>query len=446
MQYPQIIKDYEKQMHFIDALILWLSHRKAKNYVYNKCKKNISFEEMTKIRKSYDAANDWWKKFEWAKIICDTIDNTWMLAKEVCKFDDKKSTFTDKTWEVVSRSTRIQTLDDLIIECDIDLSKREISKHVINKREVWAVIDWVVITEPLFQVKAWLDKKTKLNKDDIEKMTFDNLKDIKPYDIVSNNTSNENKMIEICIFDAHINKLVNSFILSNESWNHDIATSIYRRCINKAITAWKNAWCSEALLVVWNDFFQTDWLLWTTTKWTNVDYSTLWQHSFLVWQRIIIEAILTLLSSFKQVKILMVAWNHDKANTFYLGQVLEAYFRNTPWLNIDNNTHPRKYAVYGKNMIMFTHGDSEKRAKLPWIMAIEQPWMWWQAKFREIHMGHYHTQQVFEENWIILRYLNSICPADSWHVEKWYVGNVRWASAFVWDKEQWLEAQFTFNL
>jgi hypothetical protein len=70
----------------------------------------------------------------------------------------------DNILQVDSRSRRIKTLEDLIIECEIDLDEWRIERHVINKWEVGAKLpneygEMEIVTSPLFQVKAWLVKK-----------------------------------------------------------------------------------------------------------------------------------------------------------------------------------------------------------------------------------------------------------------------------------------------
>lgn len=69
---------------------------------------------------------------------------------------DKKIELNDA--ELSSKSSRIKTLDDLIRESQIDLKIWKIDRYVVNKWEVGSNVDGVIVTEPLFQVKAWLSK------------------------------------------------------------------------------------------------------------------------------------------------------------------------------------------------------------------------------------------------------------------------------------------------
>ncbi|KPJ89861.1 MAG: hypothetical protein AMJ53_15395 [Gammaproteobacteria bacterium SG8_11] len=64
--------------------------------------------------------------------------------------------------EVEAKGPRIQTLEQLIEACKIDLEEWVIERHVINKWEVGAKVDGLVnlIVEPLFQVKVWLKKRS----------------------------------------------------------------------------------------------------------------------------------------------------------------------------------------------------------------------------------------------------------------------------------------------
>lgn len=59
---------------------------------------------------------------------------------------------------ISSKDRRVKTLDDLIAVCKIELSIWKIDRHVINKWEVGTKVNDEIITEPLFQVKAWLSK------------------------------------------------------------------------------------------------------------------------------------------------------------------------------------------------------------------------------------------------------------------------------------------------
>lgn len=356
-------------------------------------------------------------------------------------------------WEVsVAKNNRIKTLEDLIEHCNIDLDIWDIDRHIVNKWEVGAKDEnWKIITEPLYQVKARLKKKKELSVKQIEEATLDQLSELWKKHIYLNyksdtvkKTGDDNKLLEVCIFDAHINKLCIAEQTGTER-NHNIAKEVYLDMVDDIILRWKKEKCGKSLFIVGNDFFQADTLQQTTTKWTRVDTSNLLFPSFTIWQEIIIEAITKLLSLWP-VDVLMIGGNHDKATTFFLWQVLSAWYRDVKDVTVNNSMPPRKYYPFGKCLIWFGHWETEKVKDIGSLMAYEAKDYWSNAIYKEMHLWHLHRQFVYENHWVITRYLNSISGTDMWHSDNCYVGSVRWWTAFVWHKKYWLEWQFIFNI
>jgi hypothetical protein len=130
---------------------------------------------------------------------------------------------------------------------------------------------------------------------------------------------------------------------------------------------------------------------------------------------------------------------------FHIGDALEMYFHGQSDVTIDNAPTSRKYFQYGKVMLMFCHGDREKRGDLAGIMAAEQPAMWGVTKFREAHIGHLHQTRTEEKNGVRVRILPSISPPDAWHSEQGYVGNLRSAEGYIWNAEEGLIGQVFYT-
>jgi hypothetical protein len=424
-------------------------------------------------------AKEWWEGFEamkhtatynnGTKIVCDALDRSWIMHEDVLKANrspkdwgkvknpaalETKKEFKQDAGEIsVSRNSRITSLQDLIEHCDIDLSIWDIDRHIINKREVWTFVDGQAITEPLYQVKARLKKKQTMAIRDMEAKTIDYLSDLwnldtELYEYENSSKSYEydrsEKLLEIAIFDAHINKLCLAQKSGND-WNHDIAKGVYLDMVSKMVRRGEAEWCTKSVLIVWNDFFQTDTLSGTTTAGTPVSESMPLQPAFVIGQSIIIAAIQMLLV-LGPVDVVMVWWNHDRATTYFLWQVLNARYRDIDDVTIDNSMMTRKYYKFGRNLIMFAHWDQEKMKTVWAVMAIEAKEAWAGSDYKEVHLGHYHTQSVYESHWVIVRYLNSISWTDDWHFQKSFVWNVRWGTAFVWDRNNGMQGQFIFNI
>ena len=198
------------------------------------------------------------------------------------------------------------------------------------------------------------------------------------------------------------------------------------------------------LLPIGNDGMNSEGMRKATTKGTPQDDSMDWQQSFVGYTKLVIKAI-NYLSQYAPVDVVVIQGNHDYERMFYAGEVLSAWYTNDKNVTIDNSTEGRKYYEYGTNMIMFTHGDKEKAAEMPLIMATEQPVMFARTKFREVHCGHLHKEMVNEYRGIKVRFVPSICANDSWHKLMGYAAS-RCAQAYIWNKEKGCEGYLQVNI
>ena len=198
------------------------------------------------------------------------------------------------------------------------------------------------------------------------------------------------------------------------------------------------------LLPIGNDGMNSEGMRKATTKGTPQDDSMDWQQSFVGYTKLMIQAI-NYLAQYAPVDVVVIQGNHDYERMFYAGEVLSAWYTNDKNVNIDNTTEGRKYYEYGTNMIMFTHGDKEKAAQMPLIMATEQPMMFARTKFREVHCGHLHKEMVNEYRGIKVRFIPSICANDSWHKLMGYAAS-RCAQAYIWNKEKGCEGYLQVNI
>jgi len=199
------------------------------------------------------------------------------------------------------------------------------------------------------------------------------------------------------------------------------------------------------LLPVGNDGLNSEGMSRATTKGTPQQDSMRWRQSFRGYWHLVTKAI-EYLAQFAPVDVVVVQGNHDFERMFYVGEVLDALYHNNKNITIDNGLDSRKYYEYGINMIMFTHGDKEKSAELPLLIATEQPEMWSRAKVREIHCGHKHKEMLNEYMGTKVRFIPSICANDNWHKTQGYVGTLRCGQAFIWSKNRGLEGYLQTNV
>lgn len=172
------------------------------------------------------------------------------------------------------------------------------------------------------------------------------------------------------------------------------------------------------ILPIGNDLLNSDNLSYTTTKGTPQFDVDDWQVTFRAAWQTIIDAI-TFLSEFAPVDVIVVQGNHDYQRSFYLGDVVAAWFRNDENVTVDNRMEHFKFYTYGVNMIMYEHGEI-KAADYPLIMATEQPQMFANATCREVHTGHWHKEMVNEYRGVKVRFQPSIAPTSDWEKRMGY--------------------------
>ena len=198
------------------------------------------------------------------------------------------------------------------------------------------------------------------------------------------------------------------------------------------------------VLPIGNDGMNSEGMRRTTTKGTPQEESAGWKDTFRGYWQLMTMAI-DYLKEKAPVDIIVVSGNHDYERMFYAGDVLAGWYRNDANVTVDNTYSSRKYYEYGQNMLMFTHGDKEKPADMPLIMATENPEMFARTSHREVHCGHLHKEMVNEYRGIKVRFVPSICPNDEWHKQMGYEAK-RTGQAYIWNKSKGLEGYLQSNV
>lgn len=250
------------------------------------------------------------------------------------------------------------------------------------------------------------------------------------------NYSKSGKMLEVNIADLHMGKLCWNGN-SGDEYNEKIAEERFMSVINDVLQR-SSHHSFEKILFIWsNDFFHFDGFTKTTTGGTPQDTNLHFEKMYKLGTSLLIKTI-DLLSQFCPVETMYIGSNHDKMTSYMATTYLEAWYRNNEKVKIDSTPLIRKYVEWGQCLIGFSHGHAEKK-RLGKLMPIEQKEAWGRTKFHEFHCGHFHSNQaIVEENGTVVRYLPSVTGTDKWHYESGYVGAVKSAQSFIWDKERGL--------
>jgi hypothetical protein len=241
---------------------------------------------------------------------------------------------------------------------------------------------------------------------------------------------------EISLPDVHYGKLHDLNLEQVEDSYMNVVQDLVRKASGLSI--------EKFILPIGNDGMNSEGMRRTTTKGTPQEESAGWKDTFRGYWQLITRAV-DYLKEKAPVDIIVVSGNHDYERMFYAGDVLAGWYRNDANITVDNSYSSRKYYEYGKSMLMFTHGDKEKPADMPLIMATEKPEMFARTEHREVHCGHLHKEMVNEYRGIKVRFVPSICPNDEWHKQMGYEAK-RTGQAYIWNKSKGLEGYLQSNV
>ncbi len=249
-------------------------------------------------------------------------------------------------------------------------------------------------------------------------------------------------LLEINISDHHFGKLAWPKETGHEPYDVQIAQAMFMRALNTLIERSSGYKFDRILFVIGNDLLNSDNAENTTTKGTVVTTDIRYHKTYRTVRFTLCEAI-EKLKKIAPVTVMVVPGNHDQLAAWHMGDSLECWYRSDPDVTVENDPRYRKYFQFGKVALGFTHGD--KGSDYPMLMASEEPKMWAETQFREIHTGHRHCDKVTEDHGVKVRILPALCPPDDWHAENGYVENQRQAEAFIWNKDQGLIATVLYN-
>ena len=198
---------------------------------------------------------------------------------------------------------------------------------------------------------------------------------------------NDPIVYEVSLPDIHYGKI--------DGQTLDEAEEAYMHTIKDLMIKASGLNIERILLPVGNDGMNSEGYSRATTKGTSQQDSAGWQETFVGYCNLMVRAI-NFLARTAPVDVIVIQGNHDYERMFYSGEFLRAFFLNDERVTVDNGYDSRKYYKYGTNMIMFTHGDKEKKAEMPLIMATEHHQMFADTIHREVHCGQLHKEMVNE--------------------------------------------------
>jgi hypothetical protein len=357
---------------------------------------------------------------------------------------DEKSGFSLDT----GATTEIKTLDQLLKVACVDLALWKVERQLVNKYSVATKNEetGAVTVTDLFQVKATLipiagQAEALALADILADLRTEAAQSIPKQApraaLTGDKFSADPVLLEISPFDLHLGKL-SWAAETGVPYDAKLSEEVFMQAVTNLWNMAQGFPVRRVVLVLGQDFFTADNSADTTTAGTPQHVDSRFAKNFRRGWRLMREAVEFLRARCPGgVDIIVVPGNHDTDTAFCAGEVLSALYEHTKDVRVDNGPSIRKYFRYGTNLIGFTHGDKEKHAQLPLLMANERPKDWSETTCREIHLGHLHHSRSTtfvsgsEHNSIRVRVLPSLSGADAWHHAHGYTAK-RAAEAYLW--------------
>lgn len=265
--------------------------------------------------------------------------------------------------------------------------------------------------------------------------------------------------------DIHVGKWLSSEETGN-TYNVQIAVERARQGTAELVAKAKLHGVKQFVVCVGNDILHTDNGK-TTTSGTPQDtdgsFFSMYRAAKFLYISIIEE-----LALHADVLIVHVPSNHDWRTGYTLADAVAERFTYHP--NVKNmiTERHRKYIVYGRNLIMFSHGDGAKERDLLHIIATEAGEVWHKCPWRYAYLGHLHhkirkvqgqvlmqtekdkigiteidtTVQALAGQDLNIEYVRSPSPADGWHDRNAFVNRPA-MEAFLHHEEMGQVGRFT---
>lgn len=192
--------------------------------------------------------------------------------------------------------------------------------------------------------------------------------------------------------DIHIGKLALTEETGSRDYNINVAIQRVLNGTTDILARAQSFGVHHIVIIVGNDVLHIDTTTRTTTGGTPQDTDGQWWSMFTAARDMYIEVI-NRAKEIADVTIVFCPSNHDYKLGFALTDVIYAWYRNDPNVNVSDyakSPRHRKYIRYGSNLIGVTHGDGAKNKDLPSLMQYEAREDWAQTRYCYWYVHHMH--------------------------------------------------------
>lgn len=253
-------------------------------------------------------------------------------------------------------------------------------------------------------------------------------------------------LLEMFIPDIHFGRSVWGEESAGVDYDMKIAEKVTMLAMDSILDRVQLSQVGRILFPLGNDFFNIDGAHMGTTKGTPQVNDPHWRRTFSNGVVLAVRMI-EKLRKIAPVDVMMIEGNHDSYATYYLGTVLLNRFHGDKSVSIENTPKERKAYSWGRCAIGFAHGEGLKPPDLVDKFNHEHRELFHTAEYKEIHIGHFHTERIArilparlrtlseEHEHVMVRSVRALTPTDRWHFNKGFTGSDKGSEGFLWNKQ-----------
>jgi hypothetical protein len=359
-------------------------------------------------------------------------------------------------------SLTITTLEQALEVANVDMTQWKVDRYTIGSWQVTLKVKTdtgrvddkdnpIMVDTPktvtMYKIQVWLIKLHNMEWVEAIRLLIDDVPKLstptKAYE-----GSDSDYLLEVALMDVHFGMLAWGKETGTD-YDIDIAEELFLHAVQDLLEKSSGYNPKRIIFPFGNDFLHID----DPTNQTPQNHNLLDVDSRLIkiYQKAktsVIKAI-NYCREVAPVDVIWVPGNHDPNVSYYMCDVIDHIFENDADVTVDKSPKMRKYYPWGNCLVCYTHGVEEPLRDLPSIVATEEPQLWGNSKYREIHIGHKHKKM--QMHWVnvdtmpgtVIRMIPSIAGTDQWHYKKGYIKSYHAAESYLWDANYGVIGQFT---
>lgn len=264
-----------------------------------------------------------------------------------------------------------------------------------------------------------------------------------PMKTIASNYSEDGEIIEIDVADLHVGALCYGKE-AGVDYDLKIAKEYYFTAMNDIVERCKNRKIKKIVLITLGDFIHIDNDMNTTAHGTRQDCDSRISKIVEVAEDMLIDSI-TMLGNIATVEYIYIRGNHDATSGYILARSVKNAFRNDQNITFDVSPNPIKHRLWGKNLVMWHHGDMPK-GNLDDLVQKHAREDFGKSKRAELHTAHLHDLITRTKCATVIRTMPTLCESTSWEHQQGYKSPVKEITTFVWNEEKGLREEWHSSL